>query len=143
MNSVRVDVPVCADVPWVCSLRVIDWSLEDAIVVVIPVELVEGAVVVVVEGVGAVAPVEALYQIDDAVVVVVEIVEVIDAVVVVVLGLGLLEEEAVTGIKSKGGWIGDLAVDGCGVVVGGVGETSLVEGELCGRLALAVACYGA
>ena len=52
-----------------------------------------------VEGVGAVAPVEALYQVHDTVVVVVEVVQVVDAVVVVVLCPGLLEEEAVTRIK--------------------------------------------
>ena len=51
------------------------------------------------DGVGAVAPGEAVSQVHDTGVVVVEVVQIVDAVVVVVLGPGLLEEEAVTGIK--------------------------------------------
>ena len=64
-----------------------------------------------VEGIGAVASVEALYKIYNSVVVVIEIVQIVDSVVVVVLGLSLLKEEAVSGIKIEGCWIGYLAID--------------------------------
>ena len=55
-----------------------------------------------VEGIGAVASVEAFYQIYDSVVIVIEVVQIVDSVVVVVLGPGLLKEEAVSGIKIEG-----------------------------------------
>ena len=64
-----------------------------------------------VEGIGAVASIEALYQIYNSVVVIVEIVQIVDSIVVVVLGLSLLKEEAVSGIKIEGCWIRYLAVE--------------------------------
>ena len=60
VNCIRVHIAVGADVPRIGSLRVVDWSLEDAVVVIVPVEFVEYAIVIVVEGVGAVASVKAL-----------------------------------------------------------------------------------
>ena len=60
MDYGRDDVAVHAYVPGVDSLRVVDWPLEDAVVVVVPVELVQNAIVVVVVGVGPVAAIEPL-----------------------------------------------------------------------------------
>ena len=92
------DVAVGADVFRVSTLCVIYRSLEDTVVVVVPVEFIENAVVVVVERVCPVASVKALDEVVNSVVIVIEVVQVIDSIVVVILGLGLLKEETVTRI---------------------------------------------
>ena len=48
VNCARVDIAVRGDIGWVRTLVPIDRSLKDAVVVVIPVKVVENAVVVVV-----------------------------------------------------------------------------------------------
>ena len=84
----RVEVAIGGNVPRVEALCfegiVIDWSLKDAIVVIVPVVDVKDTVVVMVVRVGAVASIESLEQVVDSVVVVIKVVKVVDAVVVVV-----------------------------------------------------------
>ena len=66
---------------------VIDWALEDPVVVVIVVVDVEDTVVIMVEWVCAVASVKTLDEIINPVVIVIEIIEVTNTIVVVVVSI--------------------------------------------------------
>ena len=90
MNSGGVHVTIRGDVPWVVSLGVVHWPLKDAVVVIVPVELVPDSVVVVIQWVRSVATIEPLDQIVDSVVVIIQIVQIVNAIVVVILCVGLL-----------------------------------------------------
>ena len=91
-----VEVAVGGNVPRIEPLCfegfVIDWSLKDPVVVIIPIVHVKDTVVVMVVRVGAVASIESLEQVVDAVVVVIKVVKVVDAVVVVVACTCFFEE---------------------------------------------------
>ena len=82
-------------VPWVIAERLerieVEQALENAIVVVVPVKMVEDAIIVVIIRVRSVASIETFDQIVDAVVVVVKVIEIIDSVVVVSTSRWLLQ----------------------------------------------------
>ena len=109
VDGIRFEIAVSADIPRVSPLGVVNRSFENAVVVVIPILLVQNAIIVVVEGIGSIATVEALDQIADAVIVIIEVIEITDTIIVVILGVGLLEEEAITRVGQKHGWVGYLA----------------------------------
>ena len=67
-------VAVCGYIQWVGSLRHIEGSFEDTVVVVVPIQFIGDTIVVVVKRACSIATVESLNQIVDSVVVIVKIV---------------------------------------------------------------------
>ena len=74
---------------------VINGPLKNTVVVIVPVIDIKDTVVVVIVGVGTVAPVKSLEEVVNTVVVIVKVIQIVNTVVVVVTSIGFLKHRCI------------------------------------------------
>ncbi len=71
MDSGWLNISVHGNIPWIGALIVVNWPLENTIVIVIPVELIEHPIIIMIKWMGSETSVKHLDEIVDSIVIVV------------------------------------------------------------------------